>query len=192
MEKTLYGNQKYLAIFIEDKRMSENEEFLDVVNEKGEFISSHPRSKIHGNPELLHQVVHVLVFDPQGRLILQKRPMTKDVAPGKWDTSVGGHVSSGESLELSMEREMAEELGIPASSAKPSFLYQYIHGNDYESELVHTYACHFAGEIKFDQTEIDAVKAFSLEDIRNNLGTGLFSDNFEHEFQNYLDFMGKK
>ena len=105
--------------------MTEHEEFLDVVTEKGEVIKTLPRSRIHGDPSLLHKVVHVLVFNSKGELILQKRSMIKDVAPGKWDTSVGGHVNAGETLKDAVMREMEEELGI--NEGVPEYLYSYIH-----------------------------------------------------------------
>jgi isopentenyldiphosphate isomerase len=92
--------------------MTIQEELIDVVNEKGEVIQTLPRSEIHGNPSLLHMVVHVLVINKAGDILLQKRSLTKDVAPGRWDTSVGGHVNAGESLEDAANRETAEELGI--------------------------------------------------------------------------------
>lgn len=64
------------------------EELLEVVTKEGEIIKTLSRSKIHGNPSLIHRVVHVLVFNKKGGLFLQKRSMNKDVAPGKWDTSL--------------------------------------------------------------------------------------------------------
>jgi isopentenyldiphosphate isomerase len=160
------------------------EETLEVVNEKGETLKSLPRSEIHGNPALLHRVVHVLVFNEQGELLLQKRSMNKDVAPGRWDTSVGGHVSAGETLDEAMKREMAEELGIRACVTE--FLYTYIHSNEFESELVYTYSCVYNGVIKFQQDEIDEVRPWSLDEIRENSGKGILSDNFEHEIKIYL------
>ena len=36
----------------------------------------------------------------------------EDIQPGKWDTSVGGHVDLGESVEMALHREVKEELGI--------------------------------------------------------------------------------
>ena len=78
--------------------MTEQEEFLEVVTEEGKLVKTLLRSKIHGNPSLIHRVVHVLISNSEGNLLLQKRSMHKDVAPGKWDTSVGGHVNAGESL----------------------------------------------------------------------------------------------
>ncbi|MDH4029069.1 MAG: NUDIX domain-containing protein [Nitrospirota bacterium] len=162
------------------------EENLEVVNENGEIIRTMPRSEIHGNPSLIHRVVHVLVFNGRGDLFLQKRSMDKDVAPGKWDTSVGGHVNSGETPDEAVYREMEEELGITKCGLQ--FLYTYIYSNPYETELVHTYACTFNGTISFQQDEIDEVRPWGLDEIRLNTGKGIFSDNFEHEFKTYLKY----
>jgi isopentenyldiphosphate isomerase len=110
-------------------------EYLEIVNREGHVLGVAPRSQVHGDPTLMHRVVHVLVFDRQGRVLLQKRSMSKDVAPGRWDTSVGGHVDPGETLRQAFEREMQEELGIRAQA---EFLYSYVHTNPLETELVHT------------------------------------------------------
>jgi len=162
----------------------DNEELLEVVNENGEVIRTIPRSRLHGDPSLLHRVVHVLVFDPSGDLFLQKRSLKKDVAAGKWDTSVGGHVGSGETLEEAVRREMEEELGIEDGNL--ASLYSYIHSNSYESELVYTYSCVYDGKIRFQQDEIDEVRPWSLDEIKKAMGSGILSDNFEHEIQMYL------
>lgn len=164
--------------------MTDQDEFLDVVTKKGEIIRTLSRNEIHGNPSLIHRVVHVLVFNREGALFLQKRSVHKDVAPGKWDTSVGGHVNTGEALDEAVRREMEEELGITA--CKPKFLYTYIHSNLYETELVYTYSCIHDGEICFNKNEIDEIGAWATEEIKKNIGRGIFSDNFEHEIEMYM------
>lgn len=165
--------------------MNLQEELLEVVNEEGQTINVLPRSVIHGNPSLMHRVTHVLVFNKDEALLLQKRSMNKDVAPGKWDTSVGGHVNAGETIKEAVRREMEEELGMTSCDLK--FLYSYIHSNPYETELVYTYSCIHAGAIKFDQVEIDEVRFWGIDEIRENLGKGVFSDNFEDEFKMYMN-----
>ncbi len=165
--------------------MTDSEEHLEIVNEKGEVIGRARRSEIHGNPSLMHRVVHVLVFNREGELLLQKRSLTKDVAPGKWDTSVGGHVGIGEELLLSAKREMEEELGI--TGCDPEYLYEYIHGNPYETELVTTYRCISSGEeIHFSRDEIDEVRFWGLKEIEEVIGKGILSDNFEDELKTYM------
>lgn len=164
--------------------MSEPEELLEVVNESGEVVGLAPRSSVHGNPSLIHRVVHVLVLAPTGELLLQKRSLAKDVAPGRWDTSVGGHVGVGEELTFSARREMEEELGIIGCDLE--YLYSYMHTNQLETELVTTYRCTYSGDIVFNRDEIDEVRYWSLDEIKEAMGRGILSDNFEHEFRLYL------
>jgi isopentenyl-diphosphate delta-isomerase type 1 len=164
--------------------MNEKEEVLEIVDTDGNVTGCAPRSKVHGNPSLVHRVVHVLVFDGRGRLLLQKRSLQKDVAPGKWDTSVGGHVNPGEDLRDAARREATEELGV--SRVELQFLYRYLFSNHIESELVSTFSCVYEGELRFNETEIDEVRYWTLQEIQNNLGTGIFSGHFESEIKNYL------
>lgn len=161
-----------------------SEEYLEIVNKDGEVTGLAARSEAHGNPSLLHRVVHVLVFNSSGELLLQKRSLNKDVAPGKWDTSVGGHVSVKETVLSSAIREMEEELGV--TPQKLEYLYTYIHSNAYETELVNTYRCIYDGEILFNIEEIDEVKFWDLGEISSILGKGMLSDNFEDEFRKYM------
>jgi isopentenyldiphosphate isomerase len=166
----------------------DTDEHLEVVSIKGEVIGYAPRAEIHGNPSLIHRVIHVLVFNKKGELLLQKRSQDKDVAPGKWDTSVGGHVGIGEELLFSSGREMHEELGI--TGCELEHLYSYIHSNSYETELVTTYRCIYEGNFSFNKSEIEEIRFWSFDQIKEALGRKILSDNFEHEFRSYLSYFG--
>lgn len=136
------------------------EEFFDVYNPDGSWRGLFPRRECHGNPELLHKSVHVVVFDSSGsRILLQKRALTKDIQPGKWDTAVGGHVAAGESVEAAACRELAEELGI---SGKPEFFFTSEIRNSIESENVTIFKLTSDGPFVFAPDEIDEVKFFEL------------------------------
>ncbi len=166
----------------------EKEEYLEIIDYQGNVIGSAPRSEAHGNPSLMHKVVHVLVFNKNGEVLLQKRSQNKDVAPGRWDTSVGGHVGMGEDLIVSSKREMHEELGI--TGLEPEYLYSYVHSNVFETELVATYRCLYEGDFSFNREEIDELRFWSFNEIREVIGNKILSDNFEHEFQTYLGYLG--
>jgi isopentenyldiphosphate isomerase len=163
--------------------MSDSHEMLEVVDRDGNVLGVAKRSEIHGNPSLIHRVVHVLVFDAEGRLLLQKRSMNKDVAPGKWDTSVGGHVNPGEDILHAARREMREELGITECGL--AYLYSYRFSNHVESELVSTFSCEYTGKFIFNKEEIDNIAFWEMKKIRANLGRGVFSGHFEKELHIY-------
>jgi isopentenyldiphosphate isomerase len=164
------------------------EEYLEIVDVNGEVIGSAPRSKVHGDPSLVHRVVHVLLLNKDGEILLQKRSENKDVAPGRWDTSVGGHVGMGEDLITSSRREMLEELGVTGD--EPEYLYSYTHSNAYETELVTTFRHAYDGEFSFNREEIDEIRFWSFDKIRQAVGKRILSDNFEHEFSKYIDHLG--
>ncbi len=158
-------------------------EIFDIVDDQDRVIGQAPRSQCHGDPSLIHRVAHVLVFNSRGQLLLQKRSMTKDVQPGRWDTSVGGHVDPGEGYLEAARREMAEEVGI--AGLPLAFLYPSKIRNEYESENVMTYLARYDGEIHFSRDEIDEVRFWSHEEIDSTLGSGRFTPNFEEEWQRF-------
>lgn len=166
------------------KKMPADDEMLEVVDRDGEVLRLAPRTELHANPALLHRVVHVLVLNGKGQLLLQKRSMNKDVAPGKWDTSVGGHVNPGEDVHAAALRELKEELGMDHCEIR--FLYTYFFSNDRESELVSTFTCTHSGDIVFAKDEIDEVRFWEFDRIQENIGKGVFSSHFEKEFAAYI------
>ncbi len=167
------------------KRLNSSGEIFDVVDEQDRVIGQAAREEVHGNPSLIHRVAHVLVFDHSGELFLQKRSIKKDVQPGKWDTSVGGHVDAGESYDDAALREMREELGI--SGVKVEFLYTYLHRNSYESEYVKTYRCVWDGPIETDPQEIEKGRFWSLQEIRRT-PREKFTPNFLDELERLEKF----
>jgi isopentenyl-diphosphate delta-isomerase type 1 len=88
-----------------------SEEIFDVVNERDEVIGQLPRRVVHRDGHK-HRAVHVLVFNDQGQIFLQKRSMTKDTFPGAWDSSASGHLDTGEDYDACAVRELGEELGL--------------------------------------------------------------------------------
>lgn len=160
--------------------MPQKTEFFDIVDENDQIIGQAPRAECHGNPSLVHRVAHVLVFAGDDRLLLQKRSMRKDIQPGRWDTSVGGHLDPGESYLEAACREMREELGIDGIPL--TWLYDSKIRNAIESENVSTYLARYDGDVCFAPDEIDEVRFWSAEEIDAALGTGVFTPNFEEEW----------
>ena len=152
--------------------MSLPEELFPVVDDDGNEISLAPRSVCHdGKSMLLHPVVHLHLLNPNGDLFLQKRAMTKDLLPGMWDTSVGGHMSSGET---------AEELGLKDLTFHLNKKYKW--QSPRERELVYSFTGSCNDIPVTNPDEIDEGRFWEMEEIKESLGKNIFTPNFEFEF----------
>lgn len=157
-----------------------SQELFPVVDEQGNITGAATRGECHNGSKLLHPVVHLHVFNQQGELYLQKRPEWKDIQPGRWDTAVGGHVDLGESVEMALKREAEEELGITDFTAE--LLESYVFESEREKELVFSHKTIYTNELH-PSDELDGGRFWKIEEIREQLGKGVFTPNFEQEFQ---------
>jgi isopentenyl-diphosphate delta-isomerase type 1 len=130
-----------------------SEELLDVVDESDQVVGVKPRGEIHAKG-LMHRAVHILVFNDQKQLFIQKRAMNKDENPGLWDSSAAGHVDSGEDYLSCAIRELDEELDITVTSPL-QFLFQLPPqpANGMEHSAVYTYVDN--GPFQLQKEEID-------------------------------------
>lgn len=156
-----------------------SKEIFPVVDEKGRVIGSATRGECHSGSKLLHPVVHLHVFNSQGSLYLQRRPEWKDIQPGKWDTSVGGHIDYGEELEPALRREAREELGI--IDFRPEFIKRYVFESAREKELINAFRTVIDYEPQ-PSDELDGGRFWSREEILASIGRGIFTPNFEQEY----------
>ncbi len=100
----------------------EDAEMLSVVDSDDHVVGTERRDKIH-ELGLRHRAVHVLIFNNNGDLFLQKRGLHKKENPGLWDSSVAGHVDAGETYDACCVREVEEEVGL-VLDATPQRLFK--------------------------------------------------------------------
>jgi len=163
------------------------EELLPVVDEKGNIVSRARRSECHFNKEkkLLHPVVHMHVINSSGEIFLQHRPENKEVQPGKWDVSVGGHISYGESIEEALKRETKEEIGLTEFNAR--FIRRYIWETEIEKEMVFTFICQTDQNIQINNSELSGGRYWNLKEVEKLRRKGLLTPNFEKELKTLLE-----
>ncbi len=121
--------------------------------------------KLVGTRPIILVGAEVLVFDAQGRILLQRRRDT-----GDWAIP-GGMMEPGETLEQTARREVKEETGLELGElcllnvySGREFYYKYPHGDEVFNVSA-AYICHtFQGDLACDE-ESTAVGFYSLEDL---------------------------
>ena len=160
---------------------AKSSEWFPVVLPSGLVVGRSTREYCHSGAKPLHPVIHIHIIDRFSRIYLQKRSMRKDIQPGKWDTAVGGHVSYGESLMEAVYREASEELGF--TEFNPVYLETYEFESAIEKEMVNIFAVVGSYDLHPDLDEVDEGRWWELADIDASIGKGIFTPNFESEFQ---------
>jgi len=166
------------------------EEWFDLVDAEGRVIGRAPRGACHAGPGLLHPVVHLHLVDDRDRLFLQKRSPAKEIQPGKWDTAVGGHARSGEKIGEALAREALEETGLSGLKAVP--LARYVWQSEAESELVYLFAARTGRQPRIDPTASTEGRFWKIAKVREALGKGILTPNFEFEFKILLQQLFKE
>lgn len=176
--------------------MTDNQqELFPITDADGRILGKITRGEAHSGSLILHPVVHLHVFNSKGELFLQQRPLWKDIQPGKWDTAVGGHIDYseclnadgtqkselGDSIEAALRREVREELGI--TEFTPIYMTHYVFEGPRERELVYVHRTTYDGPVTPSNEELDGGKFWTKDAILANIGKGIFTPNFEDEYQ---------
>ena len=156
-------------------------EWFPVVDPAGFVVGRSTREYCHSGAKPLHPVIHIHIIDRFSRIYLQKRSRYKEIQPGKWDTAVGGHVSYGETILEAVYREASEELGLIAFN--PTAIMTYEFESEVERELVNVFAAVGSYDLRPDLDEVDEGRWWEIADIDAAIGKGVFTPNFESEFQ---------
>ena len=159
-------------------------EWVPIVEQNGLVVAQGQREWVHTSPERpVHPVVHLFVVDRYSRWYLQHRGPEVESNPGLWDISVGGHVGYGELYEEALYREAAEELAL--YDFNPQYVDTYLYASESCRELVNVYAAIGSFSANPDNFEVDEGRWWTMDEIKEAFGTGVFTDNFEMEYRKY-------
>ena len=119
-------------------------EMLDIYDEDGIHLGVKDRDSVHRDGDW-HKTSQVWIVNGKGELLFQKRSFEKDVYPGRWDISSAGHVSAGDEMLESAEREVYEELGLHIKADQLTHVFtnaekHYIEDDDkIDAEISHVF-----------------------------------------------------
>ncbi len=118
-------------------------------------------------------VVHVCIFDREGRMLIQQRQPFKRGWSGLWDISVGGCAVAGDSSRTAAERETLEELGLSVdlSEVRPSLTIHWEKGFDDYYLLTMPVDTE---QLKLQPEEVQTVRWATLEVVLRMIDDGRF------------------
>lgn len=120
-----------------------------------------------------HLVVHVCIFNLEGKMLIQQRQPFKDGWPNMWDITVGGSALSGDTSQLAAEREVYEEIGYKLSldGIRPSLTINFDKGFD---DIYLIQKDIDISKLKLQYEEVQSVKWASKEEILSMIDKEIF------------------
>ena len=118
-------------------------------------------------------VVRVIVFNSDGKMLIQQRAAERNSYPNMWDFSVGGSVEAGETSSQGAERELLEELGLKFNlkGTLPSFSVNFEQG--FDDFYIINYDIN-AEDVVLQKEEVQAVKWATKDEIKQMITSGKF------------------
>lgn len=89
----------------------------------------------HEAPGLLHRAVSVVLWAPGGKVVVQRRALSKYHFPGIWSNSCCTHPRPGEPVAAAASRRVSEELGVVPSGLECVGRFAYT-AHDHATGLV--------------------------------------------------------
>ena len=134
------------------------------------------RTMVRGTkvPEGLYRlVVHVCIFDHEGRMLIQQRQPFKQGWSNYWDLTVGGCAVAGDTSRTAAEREVREEIGLELdlSDIRPSLTLNFDGGFDDYYVLTQEVD---PSSLHLQEEEVQAVRWAAQEEILRMIDDGLF------------------
>ena len=137
------------------------EELVDIVDDDDNVIATVTRSEMRSR-RLQHRSVGIAVISTDGRLLIHRRSLAKDIWPGWWDIAAGGVVAAGETYEAAARRELEEELGVEGDV---EFLGQSRYVDDDVAEMCRGYRVVHDGPFEFSDGEVSEVRWVTFAEL---------------------------
>lgn len=147
--------------------MPEAEELMVLVDSDDRVIGTAEKSVAH-RQGALHRALSVIVWDRAGRLLLQKRQISKYHSGGLWTNACCGHPRPDEDILAAALRRLQEEMGFtcPLERLGTISYRAELDQGMVEHELVHVFRGVYDGTVAPNPAEVEGYQWTSLEEVR--------------------------
>jgi len=135
----------------------------------------------------LHRAFSIFVFDPDGRLLLQKRADHKYHSAGLWSNTCCSHPRPDEDLDEAVRRRLIEEMGFECPLHRAfHFIYRAeVGGGLIEHELDHVFIGHARPKVVPNADEVSDWAWVEPDDLLSEVATR--PDRYTYWFRHILD-----
>lgn len=199
-------------------------ELLEIYDLKGKLIGVKDKKKFYSEVETeiaktgkiskKLKSIRAILLNSKGRIYIQKRSKFKEVNPGLYDKTIGAHVRKGDSWDITLTRECAEELGFPATVVPENEFEKTIRSTDLtvvgifkkidyvpdfkslridrnskkvvQHWITTIYIGYFDGSIRFVDGESSGIEVFTLDELNEEI------NKYPNRFTEDVKFIIKK
>ncbi len=182
-------------------------------------VNARKEFKENGTISKKYKTIKVIVMNSLGRIYLQKRSEMKSENSNLYDKTVGGHVTAGNTFELTVVKECAEELGFPATVLSENEFEQAIksidlkivgvikkidHNDNFQSirilkdggtftqpSMCDLYIGYYDGSIRFADGESSGIETFSIDQLKADIKNNpkKFTEDLKYMVEKYSDLL---
>ncbi len=157
------------------------EEWWPIVNEKGTKIGSiQAQESVTGSEKYRHPIVRGILIN-DSRIFLQKRTSKDPIYPYLWDVAISNHLQLNETVEQCIYRTSFENYGI--KDIKPVLLSKYVQDTSNEKQFIYLFLICNLKVVDINPDMIDCVKWWTLQQIEDNIRSGIFTQSFVKELE---------
>jgi isopentenyl-diphosphate Delta-isomerase len=161
-------------------------ELVIEVDEHDQAIGSIEKLDAH-RKRVRHRAFSVFLFAVDGKMLVQRRSLSKYHSPGLWANACCGHPRPGEQVEVAAIRRVKEELGVTLNAVTKYGRTAYsadLGGDMGENEIVHLFTAVCEETIKPAASEVAEVLWIELEKLAADMASD--GENFAFWFKHYL------
>jgi len=157
---------------------------LDVVNRVDVPIGRVKRADVFATDSDF-RVAHVLIFNSEEELLLQRLAFNRKRNPGAWGSSVASYLFASESYQAAASRRVWEELGVKAPSL--TLLGKTEMMDDGCLKFISIFTMNCDGPFALDRSHIEQVEFLPPVRVRRMIddGTRQFTPTFLRVFRYY-------
>ena len=145
-------------------------EHVILVDSKDQVLGTMEKMEAH-RKGLLHRAFSVLLFNDEGKILLQKRSQNKYHSSGLWTNACCSHPLPEETTAEATRRRLREEMGI---ELQPTFSHTFLYkarldNNLTEHELDHVFIGTFNGTPRINKMEVEDWKFVDVPWLKKDI-----------------------